>query len=502
MTPPLVSPATSAMHTIVTTTSRRLLDRRGFLHYCGTAAAGIGLAQLLARDGLLAAPASPIRPAIAATHPYAARLPHFPAKADRLLVIFCAGAVSHLDTWDYKPALYRHDGEQPPDAPDVTFQGPIGRLAKPFWPFRPRGESGKMVSDLVPHLAALADEMCFIHSLTAKNSAHTQAENFLSTGYTFEGFPSLGAWVTYALGSDNENLPAFVAIADPRGRPQAGPNNWGPGFLPAAFQGTAFSANEPPRNLHPTAEFSPTSSRAATALLARLNSSHGERYPGDGDLAARISSYELAARMQLSIPGVLDLDRESPRTLAEYGATADDPIKAGFARNCILARRLLEEGVRVVQLFNGAFASSGALNWDSHSDIFKHHGTHAGILDQPAAALLRDLKARGMLDTTLVVFCTEFGRLPFMQANGTGRDHNIDGFTCWLAGAGVKRGFSLGATDELGWKAVADRRTLYDFNATILHLLGLDHERLSYPVSGTERRLTDVHGHVIREVLA
>jgi hypothetical protein len=481
---------------------RRLLDRRGFLHDCGTAAGGMALVHLLARDGLFAAAPAPIRPVIAATHPSAARTPHFPAKAERLLVIFCAGAVSHIDTWDYKPALYRHDGEPPPNAPAVTFQGPIGRLAKPFWTFRPRGDSGKMVSDLMPHLAGLADEMSFIHSLTAKNSAHTQAENFLSTGFTFEGFPSLGAWVTYALGSDNENLPAFVAIADPRGRPQAGPNNWGAGFLPAAFQGTAFSAGEPPRNLRPAAGVSPASSRAAADLLARLNASHGQRYPGDSDLAARISSYELAARMQLSIPGVLAADRESPRTLADYGATASDPIKAGFARNCILARRLLEEGVRVVQLFNGAFASGGALNWDSHSDIVKHHGNHAGILDQPAAALLRDLKARGMLDSTLVVFCTEFGRLPFMQANGTGRDHNIDGFTCWLAGAGVKRGFSCGATDELGWKAVSDRRTLYDFNATILHLLGLDHERLSFAVSGTERRLTDVHGQVIHEVLA
>ena len=481
---------------------RRLLDRRGFLTDCGTAAGGMALAHLLARDGLWAAPAVPSRPAIVATHPSTARASHFAAKAERLLVIFCVGAVSHLDTWDYKPSLYRHDGEQPPNAPAVTFQGPIGKLAKPFWTFRPRGDSGKMVSDLMPCLAELTDEICFIHSLTAKNSAHTQAENFLSTGFTFEGFPSLGAWVTYALGSDNKNLPAFVAIADPRGRPQAGPNNWGSGFLPAAFQGTAFSAGEPPRNLRPAAGISPASSRATADLLARLNASHGQRYPGDSDLAARISSYELAARMQLSIPGVLDLDRESPRTLADYGATASDPIKAGFARNCILARRLLEEGVRVVQLFNGAFASGGALNWDSHSEIVKHHGNHAGILDQPAAALLRDLKARGMLDSTLVVFCTEFGRLPFMQANGTGRDHNIDGFTCWLAGAGVKRGFSFGATDELGWKAVSDRRTLYDFNATILHLLGLDHERLSFPVSGTERRLTDVHGHVIHEVLA
>ncbi len=484
------------------TTHTQPLGRRGFLVNFAASASGFALAQLLSREGLLAVEnkPQPIRPQFDPARPFAARPSHFPAKAEQVLLIFCAGAVSHLDTFDYKPELYKQHGKVPPNAPKVTFEGPIGSLAKPFWDFKPRGQSGKMISDLVPHLAGLADDICFIHSLTAKNSAHTQAENFLSTGFTFEGYPSLGAWTTYALGTLNENLPSFVAIADPRGRSQAGPNNWGSGFLPATFQGTAFSADEPPQNLRASAKES--ASRAAVDLLATLNGEHLAQHPGNTDLAARISSYELAGRMQSSIPGLMDLKGESVKMLETYGATSSNTIKAEYARNCLLARRLLEQGVRVVQLFNGAFASGGKLNWDSHSNIVSSHGTHAEILDQPTAALLRDLKQRGMLDKTLVVWCTEFGRLPFMQANGTGRDHNIEGFTCWLMGAGVKPGISIGSTDELGWKATDNVKTLYDFNATILHLLGLDHERLTHYFNGTERRITDVHGHVIQEVLA
>jgi hypothetical protein len=480
------------------------LDRRSFLSNIATSAGGIALAQLLAREGLFAADEKPqpIRPNIDPGRPFAARQPHFAAKAEQVLIIFCAGAVSHLDTWDYKPELYKHHGKVPPNAPKVTFQGPIGNLAKPFWDFKPRGQSGKMISDLMPHLAELADDMCFIHSLTAKNSAHTQAENFLSTGFTFEGYPSLGAWTTYALGTLNENLPSFVAIADPRGRPQAGPNNWGSGFLPAAFQGTAFSADEPPQNLKTAMGVKESANKATVDLLAKLNGEHLQKHPGNTDLTARISSYELAGRMQSSIPGLMDLAGESVKTLEAYGATSSNAIKAEYARNCLLARRLLEQGVSVVQLFNGAYASGGKLNWDSHAEIVSSHGAHAEILDQPTAALLRDLKQRGQLDKTLVVWCTEFGRMPFMQANGTGRDHNIEGFTCWMMGAGVKPGLSYGASDELGWKAVENVATLYDFNATILHLLGLNHERLTHYFNGTERRLTDVHGHVIKDILA
>ena len=479
------------------------LGRRNFLSNFATSAGGIALSQMLARDGLYATEEKPqpFRPSIDPARPFAKRQPHFAAKAEQVLIIFCAGAVSHIDTWDYKPELYKHHGQVPPNAPKVTFEGPIGNLAQPFWDFKPRGQSGKMISDLTPHLAELADDICFIHSLTAKNSAHTQAENFLSTGFTFEGYPSLGAWTTYALGTINENLPSFVAIADPRGRSQAGPNNWGSGFLPATFQGTAFSASEPPQNLRPQG-IKESSNKTTVDLLAKLNQEHLDRYPGDTDLAARISSYELAGRMQTSIPSLMDLSQEGAKTLEAYGVSSTNTIKAEYARNCLLARRLLEQGVRVVQLFNGAYASGGKLNWDSHSEIVKSHGAHAEILDQPTAALLKDLKQRGQLDKTLVVWCTEFGRLPFMQANGTGRDHNIDGFTCWLMGAGVKPGISIGSTDELGWRAIDQVKTLYDFNATILHLLGLDHTRLSYYFNGTERRITDVHGHVIEDILA
>jgi hypothetical protein len=389
-----------------------------------------------------------------------------------------------------------------PDAPKVTFMGPVGRLARPLWEFKPRGQSGKMMSELFPKIAGHADEMCFIHSLTAKNSAHTQAENFLSTGFVFEGYPSLGAWTTYALGSPNENLPAFVAIADPRGQTEAGGNNWGSGFLPASFQGTSFNVSRPPRNLHAPAAVGAAGNAASRDLLARLNDLHLARFPGDTNLAARIASYELAGRMQISIPALLDVANEPAPTLAAYGTDSPDATKAAYGRNCILARRLLEQGVRVVQLFNGGSNDSGMTNWDSHNNLREKHGMHAEIFDQPTAALLTDLRQRGMLERTLVVWCTEFGRMPFMQANGTGRDHNIEGFTCWLMGAGVKPGFSYGATDELGWKAVQNKATLYDFNATILHLLGINHESLTYYHNGTNRRLTDVHGHVLKAVLA
>jgi hypothetical protein len=272
--------------------------------------------------------------------------------------------------------------------------------------------------------------------------------------------------------------------------------------LPAAFQGTNFTASDPPRNLSPPASVKPTSNAAARDLLARLNDEHQARFPGDTQLAARIASYELAGRMQASIPSLLDFRQEEDHVLTEYGADARDRIKAAYARNCVLARRLLERGVRVVQLFNGAANNGGETNWDSHTLLASKHAKHAEIFDQPTAALLRDLKRRGLLDRTLVVWCSEFGRMPFMQANGTGRDHNIEGFTCWLMGAGVQAPLSFGATDELGWKAATNPVTVYDVNATILHLLGLDHERLTFYHNGAPRRLTDVHGHVLSDLLA
>lgn len=477
-----------------------LLDRRNFLGNSATALGSIALANLLGGDRLLASPSS--QPTIDPANPYAPRSPHFPAKAKNVIVIFCAGAVSQLETWDYKPELIKWDDKPLPGGPEVTFQGPAGNLAKPQYAFRKRGETGKWVSDMIPHLAELTDDIAFVHSLTSKSNTHGPAENFLSTGFVLDGFPSLGSWVTYALGSESQDLPAYVAIPDPRGVPQNGSNNWGPGFLPAAFQGTTFSSKNPVRHL--LAEGVETDADlAARELLQKLNANHFESHRGDEKLAARIASYELAARMQLSVPEINDLSTEPEHILKMYGADqTHNADKAAFAKNCILARRLIEKGVRFVQLFNGAYASGGKLNWDGHNALKEQYDVHAEILDQPAAALIRDLKQRGMLESTLVVWCTEFGRMPFFQKGAKGRDHNPDGFTCWMTGAGVKPGVSHGATDELGQKAVENIHPLYHFNATILHLLGLDYQQLSFEHNGIQRRLTNVEGKLIKPILA
>lgn len=486
-----------------------LMDRRNFLTQSATGLSSIALAQLLASQGLLrgneADSTGPLRPKIDPRQPSAARATHFAAQAKNVLVIFCSGACSQLDTWDYKPELLRLDGQPLPGGQVVTFQGEQGNLTRSPWEFRPRGESGKMVSTLVDHLGELADDMCFIHSMTSKTNTHGPGENFMSTGNTLDGFPSMGAWIVYALGSENDNLPAYVAIPDPRGKPQASVNNWGPGFLPAVFQGTDFNAAQPVRYLERPPGISDRADRASRAFLDRLNRHHLEtQFPGDTELAARIASYELAARMQLSVPAVSDLSTEPAHILQLYGADdTTNPLKAAFARNCILARRLIEQGVRFVQLFNGAYQTGGegTSNWDGHKILKQQYDVHGPILDQPAAGLLTDLKQRGLLQDTLVVWCTEFGRMPTFQKGASGRDHNPAGFTCWLMGAGVKRGLSYGATDEFGYRAVQDVATVYDLHATVLHLLGLNHERLTYYHNGLERRLTDVHGHVLTPVL-
>lgn len=479
------------------------LNRRQLLADSTTGIGSIALASLLGCERLMAQADSGKPLQIDPSQPYAPRASHYSAKAKNVLVVFCAGAVSQLETWDYKPELIKQDGKPLVGGPPVTFQGPAGELARPQYPFRQRGETGKWVSEMIPHLAALTDEFAFVHSLTSKSNTHGPAENFLSTGFVEDGFPSIGSWVSYALGSEDQNLPAFVAIPDPRGVPQASVNNWGSGFLPAEFQGTPFSANSPIRHLVPPDLVSLDQDRAARDLLQRMNQRHLEQHPGDGKLAARIASYELAARMQLSVPTISDLSTESPHTLRNYGADdLSNPIKAAYAKNCILARRLIESGVRFVQLFNGAYASGGELNWDGHSKLKEQYDRHAAIMDQPTAALVRDMKARGLLEDTLIVWCTEFGRMPMFQKGAQGRDHNPDGFTCWLTGAGVKSGVSHGVTDELGKKAVEDIHPLYDLNATILHLLGLDHERLVFEHNGVQRRLTNVEGDIIHAVLS
>ena len=473
------------------------LDRRRFLSGTLQGVSSLALAWLLGEDS-----ARGETPAPDLADPYAPRPAHRPARAENVIVIFCSGALSHVDTFDYKPQLIRSHGKPlPGNERLVSFQGPNGNLTKPLWPFQPRGQCGKMTSDLLPAIGALADEICFIHSLTNKSNTHGPAENVMHTGFAFDGFPSMGAWINFALGSENQDLPAFVAIEDPRGNPQSGPNNWASGFLPAAYQGTPFSSTKPIRYLSRPDAVTEEADRATRKTLRFLDQQNQQRYAGDTSLAARIASYELAARMQLAVPEAVDLKREPRHIKRLYGADSPNQTKAAFARNCILARRLVERGVRFVQLFNGAYASGGKLNWDGHSELKDQYDRHGKILDQPVAGLLLDLKQRGLFENTLIVFATEFGRMPMFQMGTFGRDHNPNGFTCWLAGAGIKGGMSYGATDEFGFRAQDRVVTPHDFHATLLHLLGLDHENLTFYHNGIERRLTDVHGQVIKEIL-
>lgn len=480
-----------------------LLNRRELFGNFSTGLAGLALAALNDSRPAIANERGPIRPEIDPSQPHAPRRPHHAPKAKNVLMIFCSGALSHIDTWDYKPELIkRHDTPMPGSDKLITFQGENGNLIKSPWAFRPRGQCGKMISDLLPNLAELADDISFIHSMTAKSNTHGPAENQMSTGFTLDGFPGIGAWVSYALGSECRDLPAFVAIPDPRGVPQVGSNHWNSAFLPATFQGTAFNAERPIPHLKRPDSIAPATDLATRDFVRFLNEKQLEANPGDRQLAARIASYEMAARMQLSAARIVDFADESPSTLAAYGVDAPDKTQAGFARNCLLARRLIEKGVRFVQLFNGAYAmGEGVGNWDGHKTLQQQYSIHAPILDRPAAALIRDLKQRGLLEETVVAFVTEFGRMPTFQKGASGRDHNPKGFTVWLAGAGVKGGTSYGATDEFGAKAVEKVSSIYELHATLLHLLGLDHERLSYYHNGIERRLTDVHGHVLHDIL-
>jgi hypothetical protein len=472
----------------------RLLDRRQFLGQMGTGLGSIALACLLQEEGRAST-----------DNPLAPKPAQFPVRAKRVLQIFCPGAVSHLDTFEYKPELIKYHGKpMPGDEKIVTFQGGNGSLMQSPWGWKQHGQSGKWVTDLLPHLAQCVDDMAFVHSLTAKSNTHGPAMLQMNTGFVLEGFPSMGAWLTYALGTANQNLPAFVAIPDHRGMPPSGPANWTAGFLPAAYQGTSFNTERPISNLKSPLGTTQQGEREVRGFLNHLNGEHLREHPGDSDLSARMAAYELAARMQLSAPEVTDLSRETPATLKMYGADSSNPLQAGYARNCILGRRLLERGVRFVQVYCGACASAvdGLLNWDAHKTLKPDYERHCPIMDQPTAALLKDLKQRGLLDDTLVLWTTEFGRMPTHQTGSEGRDHNPFGFTAWMAGAGVKAGHSYGATDEFGYKAVQDVSTIYDFHATVLKLLGLDHKKLTYYHNGIQRRLTDVHGEVIEPLIA
>ena len=376
-------------------------------------------------------------------------------------------------------------------------------MASP-WAWKQHGQCGKWMSDLVPHLATCVDDMAFVHSMVSKSNVHGPATFMQNSGFVLPGFPAMGAWVSYGLGSMTEDLPTFVVLPDARGFAPNGPGNWSAGFLPAAHQGTLIrpAAENPIADLFPPASakyVTPESESAALALLKDLNQQHLAGRESDSRLDARIASYELAARLQLSAPGVLDISHETEATRRMYGVD-DEPTK-DFGRNCLIARRLLERGVRFVQLWSGADNGFPRRNWDSHEDVARDHGEMGRSMDQPAAALIKDLKARGMLDDTIVIWTTEFGRMPCSQG-GKGRDHNPFTFTSWLAGGGIKGGTSYGASDRWSYKAEVNPVYCYDLHATVLHLLGIDHERLTFRHNGIDRRLTDVHGHVIRELLA
>jgi len=469
------------------------LARRAFLSRMTTGFAGVALTRLLS-DDLFSADAEKWKPG----------KPQFAPKAKQVLQIFCPGGASHLDLWDYKPDLIKLDGQPPPSGEQtVSFQGKNGPLMKSPWPFRPAGQSGKMISSMLPHLSEHVDDIAFIHSMTSRSNTHGPGCVFMNSCFTREGYPSAGAWTSYALGSLNDNLPTYIAIQDVRGEPPNGKANWSNGFLPAQHQAVAMNAQQPLRNLARPDSISAVEEKDTRDLLKFMDEEHAAQHPGEGELRARIAAYELAARMQLAAPEVSDLSQEPDHVRKLYGTEDANPLKAAYARNCLLARRFLEKGVRYVSLYCASRASAvdGLLNWDAHRTLKSDYERHIPILDQPTAALLTDLKQRGMLNDTLILWTTEFGRMPTRQAVTTGRDHNPDGFTCWMMGAGVKGGVSYGATDDVGRRSVKDVASAYDFYATVLYLLGLDHTKVTYYHNGTNRRLTDVHGNVIRQIL-
>jgi uncharacterized protein (DUF1501 family) len=471
-----------------------LFHRRDFLSHAGAGLLGVALADLLGRNASAAAPTA-----------WSPGRPQFEPKAKQVLQIFCPGAASHLDLWDYKPELEKRHGQPLPGEENlVTFQGKNGNLMKSPWPFEPRGESGKMISTILPNMGQHVDRMAFVHSMTSRTNTHGPGCIFMNTGFVREGFPSAGAWTSYALGTLNDNLPTYVAIQDVRGEPPNGKANWSNGFLPAQHQAVPLAAQQPIRNLERPAGVSADEERSTIAFLNQLNADHAQRHEGNSELRARMAAYELAARMQLAAPEATNLVAESTETHKLYGTDDKNEFKAAYARNCLLARRLLERGVRYVSLYCASRASGvdGLLNWDAHKTLQKDYERHCPIFDGPTAALIADLASRGLLDNVLVLWTTEFGRMPTHQASTSGRDHNPDAFTCWMLGAGVKPGTSYGATDEFGRRSVENIATVYDFYATVLHLLGLDHERITVYHNGANRRLTDVHGHVIREILA
>ncbi|MFM7057562.1 MAG: DUF1501 domain-containing protein [Planctomycetota bacterium] len=501
--------------------SARHVPRRRCLH-AASQFAGLAASIMLheeaarsAQDPALASATAPPEnpPGVGGT----LRVLHHPPRARRVVQLFMGGAASHLDLWDYKPQLEKHHGEASSFGEKVeAFQNGLGPWMKSPFTFRPYGQSGKFLSDVVEPLGAVVDDIAFIHNMSGRTGVHSQATYLQSTGFDRPGFPGMGAWITYALGSLNENLPTFVVLPDHRGFASNGPRNWASAFLPASNQGTIIfpQRDQPIEDLHASADYLTGAAEAdGRQLLQQLNARYNSQRSADTRLESRLRSYELAARMQLSAPEAFDLSQETAATKAMYGlaetgtswpAEINIPEEADyFGRKCLIARRLLERGVRFIQIWSGNDNGFPRRNWDSHEDIERDHRPLAMGMAIGTAALLRDLKQRGLLDDTIVLWTTEFGRMPSTQGS-KGRDHNPWVFTNWLCGAGIRGGISHGPSDEWGYKPLdrSNPTQVYDVHATILHLLGIDHTRLTVRHDGVDRRLTDVHGHVIPEILS
>ncbi len=470
-------------------------SRRQFLKTVGGGFGLIALAGLLQREGLLAEekPLNPLAP----------KKPHFEAKAKSVIWLFMNGGPSQVDTWDYKPELEKRDGQELKGFDPNTgfFRDQVGPLMKSPFKFARHGQCGAWVSELFPRMAEHVDKMAFLYSCWTDSNNHSPALFKINTGQSRMGFPCLGSWVTYGLGSESQSLPAFCVMYDTLGRgiPKGHAQNWGAGFLPSIYQGTALKPQGAPiDDLVRSPEMSDDQQRAQLDLLSKLNKRGMEERPGESELAARVETFELAYRMQMAAPEAIDLSKETEQTQKLYGL--DNQKCTHFAKQCLIARRLVERGVRFVQIYSGGMENE--LSWDGHTNIVKNHAGFAAETDQPIAGLLTDLQQRGLLESTLVIWGGEFGRLPIVQKGGTGRDHNPHAFTYWLAGGGVKGGTLYGATDDIGHKAEADRVSVNDLHATLLHLLGLDHKRLTYRYNGRDFRLTDVAGVVVNDILA
>lgn len=460
-------------------------SRREFLWRFGGGLGGIALSQLLLQEGAHAAL-------------------HHPAKAKSVIQLFMSGAASQCDTFDYKPLLIQKNGEKfDPGGKVELFQSEPGHVMKSPWEWRQHGQCGKWVSSLVPHIAECVDDIAFVHSMVSKSNVHGPATFMQNSGFVLPGFPSMGAWVSYGLGSLNSNLPSFVVLPDGRGFAPNGPANWSAGFLASTHQGTMIRPESPAPiyGLFPERKrdwISAKSEKATHDLLAQINAKHAAARPGDEKLEARIKSYEMAARLQLSAPEVMDITGETEATKKLYGL--DEPMTQDFGKRCLLARRLVERGVRFVQVWSGADNGFPRRNWDSHENLAKDHADMAKGMDKPAAALIKDLKSRGLLKDTIVVWTTEFGRMPCSQGS-KGRDHNPFAFTSWVAGGGFKGGVSYGESDQWSYKVEKDTVYCYDLHATVLHQLGINHEKLTFRHNGIDRRLTDVHGEIIHPLL-